>query len=68
MKSTHGNQYYCCSGKENKAKRMVGPYKRMAIVVHTCNPSTPKAGAGGSQVQGQPGLRRDPVSQRQHAA
>lgn len=35
---------------------MVGSYKRMAVVVHTCNPSTPKAGAGGSQAQGQPGL------------
>lgn len=43
-------------------------HKRMAIVAHTCNPSTPKAGAGGFEAQGQPGLCRDPVSQRQHAA
>jgi hypothetical protein len=34
------------------------------IVVHTCNPSTQKAKAGGLQVPGQPGLYGKTLSQK----
>jgi hypothetical protein len=32
-------------------------------VAHTCNPSTPEAEAGGSQVLGQPGLHQETLPQ-----
>jgi hypothetical protein len=35
------------------------------MVVHTCNPSNGEAEVGGSQVQGQPELYRELVSQKQ---
>jgi hypothetical protein len=35
----------------------------MSVVVHSCNPSTQEAEAGGWQVQGQPELQSETVSQ-----
>jgi hypothetical protein len=37
-------------------------FKVPGMVVHICNTSTQEADAGGSWVQGQPGLQRDPVA------
>jgi hypothetical protein len=34
------------------------------MLIHTCNVGTWKAEAGGSQIQGQPGLHREPVSKQ----
>jgi hypothetical protein len=38
---------------------------KLGVVVHTCNPSTQDAEAGGSQVPGQATLRRMTVSKQQ---
>jgi hypothetical protein len=36
----------------------------LGMVVHTCNLSIQEAEAGGSWVQGQPGLHNEPLSQK----
>jgi hypothetical protein len=35
----------------------------LSVVVHTYNPNTQKDEKGGSQIQGQPGLHREMLSQ-----
>jgi hypothetical protein len=51
-------------GKDNSSYQTLPRIVHFPFVLHTCNPSTHEAEAGGSQVPGQPELPSETLSQK----